>query len=64
MSPVVEGGRLSVHECRRILDRWWGGRLADNIRIIKGIKNTNGALFDIYEDHYERFMDNFDHILN
>ncbi len=36
--------------------------MADNIRVIKGIKGSAGALFDIYEDQYERFMDNFEHI--
>jgi hypothetical protein len=50
MTPVNEGGRLTVQDCRRAIDKWWGGRLADNIRIIKGIKGSAGALFDIYED--------------
>jgi hypothetical protein len=26
------------------------------------IKNKGGAVFDIYEDQYDRFMDNFTHI--
>ena len=62
MRSEIEGQRLTVQDCRRIIDRWWGGRMADNIRAIKGIKNQQGGLFDIYEDQYDRFMDNFDHI--
>jgi hypothetical protein len=50
MRSSVENGKLSVSQCRNFLDRWWGGRMADNIRVIKGVKNNLGALFDIYED--------------
>lgn len=46
------------------MHRWWPPRLADSIRTIKAIKNSLGALFDIYEDQYDRFMDNFEHIYN
>lgn len=63
MKSNVDNGKLSVANCRNFLDRWWGGRMADNIRVIKGIKNNQGALFDIYEDQFDRFMDNFEHIL-
>lgn len=50
MRSPAENGKLTVTNCRQYLDRWWGGRMADNIRVIKGIKNSMGALFDIYED--------------
>jgi hypothetical protein len=40
MTPAHDGMRLTVPDCRRILDKWWGGRVADNIRVIKGIKNN------------------------
>jgi len=50
MRSSIENGKLSVSQCRNHLDHWWGGRMADNIRIIKGVKNNLGALFDIYED--------------
>ena len=49
---------------REFLDRWWGGRIADSIRILRTIKNKGGAVFDIYEDQYDRFMDNYQHILS
>lgn len=38
--------------------------MAENIRTIKAVKNNLGALFDIYEDQYDRFMDLFDNIYN
>ena len=50
MMSSLENGKLSVAACRGHLDRWWGGRMAENIRVIKGIKGNFGALFDIYED--------------
>lgn len=62
IQPVHDQGRLSVQDCRRILDRWWGGRQVDSIRVIKGIKGGQGVIFDIYEDQFDRFMDNYDHI--
>ena len=38
--------------------------MAENIRTIKAVKNNLGALFDIYEDQYDRFMDIFDNVYN
>jgi hypothetical protein len=64
MRSTHDNGKLSTHQCRDYLNRWWPQRTVDNIRIIKGIKNAQGALFDMYEDQYERFMDNFEHIFN
>jgi uncharacterized membrane protein YgcG len=29
---------------------------------MKGIKNAGGIIFDIYEDQFDRYLDNFDHI--
>jgi hypothetical protein len=62
MRSATEGGKLTTAACRAFIDRWWSGRTADNIRVIKGIKNNLGALFDIYEDQYDRFMDNYEHV--
>jgi ATP-dependent RNA helicase DDX21 len=53
---------LDSYLAREFLDRWWTGRLADSIRVLRTIKNKGGAVFDIYEDQYDRFMDNFTHI--
>jgi len=50
MTSNIDNGKLSLNACRGFLERWWGGRMADNIRVIKGIKGNLGALFDIYED--------------
>lgn len=63
MQSPKDGGKLTVAACRGHLDHWWGGRIADNIRVIKGIKAGGGALFDIYEDQYDRFMDIFEHLI-
>ncbi len=53
---------LDSYLAREFLDRWWPGRLADSIRVLRTIRNKGGAVFDIYEDQYDRFMDNFQHI--
>ena len=50
MRPSNPEFKLSMNVCRENLDRWFGGRLADNVRIMKGIKNNGGMIFDIYED--------------
>jgi ATP-dependent RNA helicase DDX21 len=53
---------LDSQLAREFLDRWWPGRLADSIRVLRTIKNKGGAVFDINEDQYDRFMDTFTHI--
>ena len=62
MKPTQPESKLSVNQCRDELDHWFGGRLVDNIRIMKAIENNGGIIFDIYEDQFDRYMDNFDHI--
>ena len=58
----IAAGRLNATNAKMIIDRWWGGRVADNIRVIRSMKNGTGAVFDIYEDQFDRFMDNMYHI--
>ena len=29
---------------------------------MRGMRNGQGAVFDIYEDQYQRFIDNFEHL--
>ena len=55
----VSSNRLNAIKAKEFIDRWWGGRVADSIRVIRSMKNSFGAVFDIYEDQFERFMDNF-----
>jgi hypothetical protein len=62
MVPSNGTGKLNATNAKMIIDRWWGGRVADNIRVVRSMRNSSGAVFDIYEDQFERFMDNFDHI--
>jgi len=50
MKPTQPESKLSVNQCRDELDHWFGGRLVDNIRIMKAIENNGGIIFDIYED--------------
>jgi len=58
----ISNARLNATNAKMIIDRWWGGRVADGIRVIRSMKNSTGAVFDIYEDQFERFMDNMYHI--
>lgn len=55
-------GRLSVQNVYSILKRYWPPQLADNVRSMRGIRSGTGAVFDIYEDQFQRFMDNFEHL--
>jgi len=61
ITPITNN-RLNATNAKMIIDRWWGGRVADSIRVIRSMKNSTGAVFDIYEDQFERFMDNMYHI--
>ena len=63
MSANRDGGKLNVSSCSAHIDHWCGGRISDSIRVIKGVKGQGGALFDIYEDQYDRFMDIFEHLI-
>ena len=62
MAPREPGIKLNINACREQLDHWFAGRLADNIKIMKAIKNNGGIIFDIYEDQKSRYLDNFEHI--
>jgi hypothetical protein len=62
MAPVSPDIKLNMNACRDHLDHWFSGRLADNIKITKAIKNNGGIIFDIYEDQKSRYLDNYEHI--
>lgn len=36
--------------------------MTDSIRSMRAMKNQMGAVFDIYDDNFERFMDNYYHL--
>jgi ATP-dependent RNA helicase DDX21 len=55
-------GKLSVQNVYSILKRYWPPQLADGVRSMRGMRNGQGAVFDIYEDQYQRFIDNFEHL--
>jgi len=50
MSPRDPEIKLGMNACREQLEHWFAGRLVDNIKIMKAIKNNGGIIFDIYED--------------
>lgn len=62
MAPREPEIKLSYNACRNLLDEWFAGRLVDNIKIMKAIKNNGGIIFDIYEDQKSRYIDNYEHI--
>ena len=45
-----QNGRLSVQNVYSILNRFWPPQLADSTRSMRGMRNGQGAVFDIYED--------------
>lgn len=59
---TLNGGRISVSNVYNILRRYWPPQTVDGVRTMRGLKNQSGAVFDIYEDHFMRFMDNYEHL--
>lgn len=62
MTPRTPDIKLNINDCRELLNQWFSGRLVDNIKIMKAIKNNGGIIFDIYEDQKSRYLDNFEHV--
>jgi len=58
----IEQGRLTSQSCYQILRKFWPPQMADSVRQVRGIRSGQGAVFDIYEDQYDRFMDNYAHL--
>ena len=56
-------GRMQVRDIFGILRKFWPPGLVDSIRVIKGMRSMNGGVFDLPEDRYGRFMDNYEHLL-
>ena len=48
----TQNGRLSVQNVFMILKKFWPPQLADSARSMRGMRNGQGAVFDIYEDQY------------
>ena len=55
-------GRLSVSNVFSILRRYWPPAVADTVRTMRGMRSMAGAVFDLYEDQFSRFMDNWSHL--
>ena len=63
MTNIQEGKPLSKEVCQTIIEKWWSARIV-NPESIHGMKDGLGAVFDIQNSYYERFLDNYDHIKN
>jgi hypothetical protein len=63
ITSINEGSAFSKDVCVSIIEKWWSNRIVDP-STIKGIKDGSGAVFDIKDDYYERFLDNYEHIKN
>ena len=57
-----QGGRITVSNVYNILRRYWPPATVDNVRTMRGMKNMEGAVFDVYEDQFTRFMDSYEHL--
>ena len=58
----TQGGRLSVSNVYSILRRYWPPAIVDSVRTMRGIKSFAGAVFDLQEDQYLRFIDGWEHL--
>lgn len=44
------------------MKKYWPSQIADSYRGMRALKDYNGVVFDIYEDQFDRFMDNYNHL--
>ena len=58
----TNGSRMAVTAVYGILRRFWPPAIADNVRTMRGTRSQAGAVFDLYEDQYARFMDGWAHL--
>ena len=56
---ATHGGRLNPQNVVQIIRRYWSPRLADSVRQMRAICDGSGAVFDIFEDQQDRFMENY-----
>mmetsp|Transcript_939 Transcript_939/g.599 ORF Transcript_939/g.599 Transcript_939/m.599 type:complete len:113 (+) Transcript_939:1773-2111(+) len=63
MTSKFEGTRLDIRQANQFLGRW-PPKIADCVRNMRQIRNGSGVCFDIYSDHFDRFMDNYDHLVD
>ena len=58
----TQNGRLSTENVNAILRRFWPPPIVDAVRTMRGMKSGAGAVFDLYEDQYSRFIDSWKHL--
>jgi hypothetical protein len=51
--------RINVGQTFQILRQYWHGRQVESIKVVKPLKDGSGCVFDLWEEHKERFMDNY-----
>lgn len=61
MTSLQQGKPLSKDACLGIIERWWSTRIV-NPSTVKGLSSGMGVVFDIQNNYYEKFLDNYDHI--
>lgn len=62
MTSKLENCRLDIRQANMFLGRW-PPKIADSARNMRQIRNGSGVCFDIYSDHYDRFIDNYEHLV-
>jgi len=55
----TQGQTLNTTACYSILRKYWEPRVAEQVRQMRGIQGGMGTVFDVYEDKFDRFMENF-----
>ena len=58
----TEGQIMGQQACYSVLRKYWEPRVADNVRQIRGIAGGVGVVFDIYEDKFTRFIENYEYL--
>lgn len=55
----MAGGIINTAQCYNILRKYWEPRVAEQVRQMRGIQGGMGTVFDVYEDKFDRFMENY-----
>ena len=56
---TVQRGSMTTQSCYAILKKYWDPRVVDYVHSVKPMKDGMGVVFDIREEKWESFQDNF-----
>jgi len=45
-----------------ILKKYWPMNMTENIKGMRAMKDNTGVVFDIYENHRDRFLEIYNHL--